>query len=247
MDINRDWLKREFQGHEMMDMHRDIDDELDFFRALAAGNLAAVEANIRANDFTNPEGMGKLSDNPLQNFRYHFVVTAAIATRYCIMAGLEHEKAYNLSDFYIKNMDKCTTIEGIADLHDLMCINLCKQMVDINRRKVLSKPVAMCLDYIYNHIHFRITVGSLAEQLNLSPSYLSKLFSQEMGVSLSQYIMDMKIQKACDLLNLPEYSLADIANYLSFSSESHFIQAFRKKMGTSPDKYRRTMYHSFLK
>ena len=51
--------------------------------------------------------MGKLSENKLQNIRYHFVVTTAMIARYCVHNGMEQEKAYGLSDFYILKMDKC--------------------------------------------------------------------------------------------------------------------------------------------
>ena len=59
-----------------------------------------------------------------------------------------------------------------------------------------------------------------------------------MGVSLSQYILDLKIEKAKNLLQYSEYNIVDIANYLSFSSQSHFIQVFQKKTGLTPHKYR---------
>ena len=104
--------------------------------------------------------------------------------------------------------------------------------------QVLSKPIVLCIDYIYSHIHFRITLKELAEYLNLSESYLSKLFHQEMGISLSQYILDLKIEKAKNLLQYSDYNIVDIANYLSFSSQSHFIQVFQKKTGLTPHRYR---------
>ena len=103
---------------------------------------------------------------------------------------------------------------------------------------VLSKPIVLCIDYIYSHIHNRITVKELAEHLNFSESYLSKLFHKEMGLPISQYILNLKIEKAKNLLQYSEYSIIDISNYLSFSSQSHFIQVFQKYTGLTPHKYR---------
>ena len=182
--------------------------------------------------------MGKLSEDPIQNIRYHFVVTTAMITRYCVHGGMEQEKAYSLSDFYILKMDSCKSIQEISKLHDTMCIDMCKQMNIIRNSQILSKPIVLCIDYIYSHIHYRITIKELADHLHLSESYLSKLFSKEMGVSLSQYILDLKIEKAKNLLQYSEYNIVDIANYLSFSSQSHFIQVFQKKTGLTPHKYR---------
>lgn len=238
MNLSKEWYRSEFINHEMLEEHRIIETEFAFYDAIANGNIEFVEANCQENAFINPDGMGKLSENPLQNIRYHFVVTTAMITRYCVHAGMEQEKAYSLSDFYILKMDKCQTIAEINKIHDIMCLDLCKQMNIIRNKQILSKPIVLCIDYIYSHIHYRITIKELAEYLKISESYLSKLFLKEMGISLSSYIVNLKIEKAKNLLQYSDYNIVDIANYLSFSSQSHFIQVFQKKTGLTPHKYR---------
>ena len=59
------------------------------------------------------KGLGKLSDNALQNFKYHFVITTAIVARYCIKGGMELPKAYSISDFYIQKADRMKRIEDV--------------------------------------------------------------------------------------------------------------------------------------
>ena len=218
--------------------HRVMENEFTFYDAIAGGDIDYVKNNIKENTFLKPAGMGKLSENYLQNIRYHFVVTTAMITRYCVHSGMEQEKAYSMSDFYILKMDTLKNVKEIAALHDTMCFDFCNQMNILKSSQVLSKPIVLCIDYIYSHIHFRITLKELAEYLNLSESYLSKLFHQEMGISLSQYILDLKIEKAKNLLQYSDYNIVDIANYLSFSSQSHFIQVFQKKTGLTPHRYR---------
>lgn len=238
MDLSKEWYRSEFLQHELLEPHRLIETEFTFYDAIANGNISYVEDNCQKHTFTNPEGMGKLSENPLQNLRYHFVVTTAMITRYCVHAGMEQEKAYSLSDFYILKMDKCQSIQEISELHATMCIDLCKKMNILRSKQVLSKPIVLCIDYIYSHIHYRITIKELADYLNISESYLSKLFFKEMGLPLSQYILNLKIDKAKNLLQFSDYNIVDIANYLAFSSQSHFIQVFQKKTGLTPHKYR---------
>ena len=158
--------------------------------------------------------------------------------------GLEQEKAYNLSDFYILEMDKCKTIEQISKLHDVMCLDFCKHMHEIKNSQVLSKQVVLCLDYIYSHTHYRITIREVAEYLRLSESYLSRLFKKEMGISFSQYILNLKIDKAKNLLRFSEYSIGEITYYLGFSNERHFIQTFQKRVGETPNRYRRRCFRT---
>lgn len=131
MDLTKKWHRSEFVSHEMLEVHRGIECELDFYSAIANGEIELVQENCNEQAFTNPEGMGVLSTDALRNIRYHYVVTVALITRFCVHEGLEQEKAYNLSDFYILEMDKCKTIEQISKLHDVMCLDFCKHMHEI--------------------------------------------------------------------------------------------------------------------
>lgn len=237
MNISKEWYRDEFINHESLNSHISVELEMNEYIAIAEGNLEYVEKQTDE-DFSNLEGKGRLSENDLQNLRYHFVVSTAMITRYCVMNGMEQEKGYSLSDFYIKKMDKCTTIPEIASLHHTMCFDYCNKMNILKKSQVLSKPVVLCMDYIYKHIHSRITIKQLAEYTNLSESYLSKIFNKEIGMPVSSYITMQKIEKAKNLLSFSDYSLSDIANYLAFSSQSHFIQVFQKHVGVTPHKYR---------
>jgi AraC-like DNA-binding protein len=61
-------------------------------------------------------------------------------------------------------------------------------------------------------------------------------------MSISDYIREKKIERAENMLKFSDYDIADIANYLSFSSQSHFTQTFAKQVGLSPKKYRDLYY-----
>lgn len=183
-----------------------------------------------------------LSKNPLTNLKYHFVVTVALVTRNCVEGGLELEQAYRLSDFYILKMDSCSTVKAIIDLHKDMVLDFTGKMLVLQKNAIISKPIVQCTDYIYSHINERITINELADYTELSPSYLSRLFKQNLGISVSDYIREKKIEKAENLLKYSEISLIEIANYLAFSSQSHFIQTFEKYVGLTPKKYRDRHY-----
>ncbi|MBQ2936552.1 MAG: helix-turn-helix transcriptional regulator [Lachnospiraceae bacterium] len=244
MDISRDWLKNEFINQEMLYRHRMVETEFSFYDAIATGNMEFVLENCQKKMFVNLDGVGKLSHDPVQNLKYHFTITAAMIVRYCIQYGMESEKAYSLSDFYILKMDSLTTIEEICKLHDVMSIEICKQMQDLQKIRALSKPIVLCVDYIYSHMHYRITVEELAEHVGLSVSYLSKLFKTETGMALSEYITEIKIEKAKNMLQYSDLKTIDIANYFAFSSQSHFIQVFRKFTGITPYQYRKQNFRS---
>mgnify|MGYP002611967906 FL=1 len=244
MAFSEDWYNTEFEENELESKHRPPSVEYSFYTAVKTGDMETVVANCKEDAFIHLEGTGVLSRNTLTNIKYHFVVTAAMLTRYCIDGGLEPEQAYRLSDFYILKMDTCTTVRQIADLHHEMAKDFTGKMVLQKKSSILSKPVVQCVDYIYSHIKERITVAMLAEYTGLSESYLSRVFKQNLGISISDYIREKKIEKATHLLRYSDKSIIDIANYLSFSSQSHFIQTFENFTGMTPKKYRNKYYKS---
>lgn len=218
--------------------HRPLEVEYKFYEAVCLGDVEYVKKNCKEQAFTNLEGAGILSTNPLTNIKYHFIVTVAIIARRCVEAGMELEQALRLSDFYILKMDRCSTIDDISKLHRQMSLDYTRKMIVIKKQSVLSKPVVLCMDYIYSHINKRITVDELADYVSLSHGYLARLFKKELNISISDYICEMKIEKAQNLLKYSDYSLVEISNYLAFSSQSHFIQTFRKLVGMTPKRYR---------
>lgn len=100
------------------------------------------------------------------------------------------------------------------------------------------------MDYIYDHLHSKISEEEIAEYVSLSPSYLSRLFRSEVGVTVSTYIAVKRVETAQNMLKYSDYSPVDIGNYLAFNSHSHFISTFKKYTGMTPNEFRRKYYRS---
>lgn len=242
MDIKKEWNYKEYVNRENNFIHAPFSPEFAFYTAVKSGDIKKV-TKLCENEFPEKKGFGNLSASPLRNAIYHFIITVALVARYCIEGGMEHEAAYNLSDFYIQKADKCTTTEQISQLHNLMVIDYTKRMNVIRKEKICSKPIVECMDYIYENLHLRITVDMLAEYVNLNPSYLSRLFKKETGISISTYIQNRKIETAQNMLKYSNYSTSQIASILAFPTQSYLIKIFKKQVGMTPKKYRELCFH----
>ncbi len=223
-------------------VHRHQNREFLFYQQVATGDVDAIRENCLKHEFLNMAGVGKLSINELQNLKYHFVVSVAIISRLCIDNGMEMEKSYRLSDFYIQKLDYIDSVDVMEQLHDKMVTDYTYKMKIIRQKAGLSRPMTECMNYIYSHLKERITIKDLAEYTSNSASYISRLFKEEVGVSTSDYIRNAKLEASKNLLRYSDYSLADIANYFAFTSQSHFSQLFQKETGLTPKKYREKYY-----
>lgn len=219
--------------------HLPYDLELSFYEAVRKGEIDTVKKLMLP--LTN-ERLGHLSDDPLRNLQYHFIIMAAFITRFCIEGGVNSEFAYTLSDLYIQKADICKSCVEVAALHKEMIFDITNRMRRMHDSKVLCKKTVVCIDYINSHLQTRFLIKDLAELVGLHPNYLSLLFKKETGVTLSHFIRQQRIDEAKNLLKYSEYSCLDICNFLVFSSHSHFISLFKKETGKTPQEYRNAFF-----
>lgn len=94
--------------------------------------------------------------------------------------------------------------------------------------------------YIEENYQDKITLGSLADNCNITKYYLSHQFTELYGKSPIAYLTEVRISAAKDLLTTTSHSIEEIASSTGFSSGSYFSQTFRKTCHVSPQQYRKT-------
>lgn len=229
----------QFLQRENYASHHKYDYEMLQYEYVKNGDPRAID--LAAEIFLS-QGTGKLSEDPLRNAKYIFVCAMTLTTRFVIEGGMEPETAYNTSDLYIQSADKCKTVDEVRALHRDMTEYFTKYMSGLKKQNVYSKPVVLCLDYIYDHLHQIITVAELAGAIGVNPSYLSTLFKKEMGLPLSEYIRRKRVETAENMLKYSGYTLTEIGQYLAFSSYSHFADIFHNYTGFTPKEYRNRFF-----
>lgn len=239
MDENTDMKKllaeAEFRNREFMITHLSYDREMEFYQSIKTGN---VEETMKLFKPLSSEGLGTLSSDPLRNLKYHLIITIAFVTRYCIEGGMNMEEAYNLSDIYIRRVDECSSSAEVDAIHREVIDTYVRRMSRLHKDRIFSRPVIVCIDYIYDNLHTKITLDDLADMTGLSAPYLSKLFHRETGVTIKQYILGKKVEASENLLKFSDYSCSDISQYMGFGTESHFISVFKKFTKITPKEYR---------
>lgn len=241
MNINKALTDTTFKNREYMITHLPYEKEMAFYQSIKMGNIEEARRLFKPLGGAN---FGILSEDSLRNLKYHLVITIAFITRYCIEGGMEMETAYTLSDIYIMRVDKCTSKEEINAIHLEVVDDFAKRMHAIIKNGIFSKPVVTCLDYIYDNLHNKITLGDMAKETGMSAPYLSKLFHKEVGITVSQYIMQKRVEAAENLLKYSDYSCIEISNYLCFNSESYFIQVFKNYAKMTPKEYREKFFRT---
>ena len=94
------------------------------------------------------------------------------------------------------------------------------------------------LRYINANYAEEITLESVAAAVKRSPTYFSKLFSEEMGCRFTAYMNSVRVERAKLLLRDTDIPLVDIAGMVGYEDQSYFTKVFRRGAGLSPGKYR---------
>jgi len=234
-EMNREYASALKNSLDMETLHMPYSQEMDFYELVKEGN---VEALRELAPRLIVDGQGLLSKNKLRNMRYHFIIGTAFITRFCIEGGMDKEEAYTLSDVYIRRMDELDDGADLEALHNKMVFTFAERMRKIRKGKAYSLYVRKAIDYLFNNLNKNVRVRDLAEHLGLSEKYTATLFKKETGHTVLEYLEEKRMEQACNLLAYSDYSYADIADTLSYCSQSYFTKVFKKNFGITPMEYR---------
>jgi YesN/AraC family two-component response regulator len=104
----------------------------------------------------------------------------------------------------------------------------------------VSEAVRVAAEFAWKHYHEHIGLSEAAEAAGVNASYLSYLFSQEMGVGFSAFLLNQRISQARKLLVKTSLSVKEIASKSGFNDYQYFSKIFKKQVGLSPVRYRQT-------
>ena len=230
-----------FENHENNVHHNPYDQEMREFGSIENGDLIQLEKSLQE-DY---DGMiGTLAKDPLRNLKNLGIVLVTLASRAAIRGGLSPEISFSLSDSYIQQIEECKDLALVAPLAHKAEFQYAEMVHEIKEKQkgILKKQknprINKCKDFIFSHLHDRITLEDLAAEADCNPNYLSQLFKECEGISISGYILQEKINRAKNLLIYSDYSYIEIATYLGFSSQSHLGTQFKKHTGYTLRQYR---------
>ena len=182
---------------------------------------------------------GEMASDALRQQKNLIICTATLVTRAAIRGGMNQEQAFALSDMYIQKAELMSDVLSLTRLNAQMVLDFTKR-VEVEKAGIHnSKLVRHARDYVLTHIGESITTDVLSKELGMNRTYLCKLFTEETGFTINQYVTQVKMEEAKRLMKITMKSISEIAEYLGYSSQSYFQRVFKKHYGMTPGEYRR--------
>lgn len=180
----------------------------------------------------------KLSNKITSHYRNLAICIVTVATRAAMEGGVSPSQAYALSDIYIHKIDSCNQVAQLYALMKASAKEFTAQVIITNGNRAHSNYIEQCKEYIVNNYHHKMELEVIAKSIGVNKNYLSHLFTKEEGMTMKEYVNRIRVKKAENLLKYSEATLTQIADYLSFSSQSHFGSVFKKYLELTPQQYR---------
>ncbi len=146
------------------------------------------------------------------------------------------DNAFPYSMDIARQLSQLGSLDDILQWLDSFCEKICTLLTE-RKEKRSDKFVHMAKRYIHEHYREKLTLSDIAEHLNISSGYLSTSFSSCTNQTVSDYIAEVKIEHAKELIDSGQYLIYEIANQLGFENAYYFSKVFKKVTGMSPKNY----------
>ena len=143
---------------------------------------------------------------------------------------LELNRRFMKESDYIRTTDELTVwLNKVIERYAALVFDL----VDVKHKDIIYKAV----NYMKRNFTGKLTLDDTAQHVGFSPTYFSKIFKDEMGMTFNNYLGNLRVERSKILLLSGGLSVGDVCSAVGFEDQSYFIKVFRRYTGVTPGKY----------
>jgi two-component system response regulator YesN len=155
---------------------------------------------------------------------------------------LEEESKNHLKNclkvpFQLQVSGHLTNFEAIPSEVGKLRNHSAKDSVDLEMKKN-EDVITIALQYIHAHYFLNVSLEKVAAIIYLNPIYFSQLFKQRMGIGYKDYVIQLRMERAKELLCDSSLRITDVAELVGYPDIRYFTQVFRKRYHVTPTEYR---------
>lgn len=249
----REALEHKFYiGNSTIIFHNDINS---FFRyedysvlekyqkSLIEGIKSGNEKTVRSrlDDIYNfVEKVGGANGEYFKNF-YWSTILSINNIRVSVAAADSGRKieSRDFSSLY-KLIEECDSLKDLSSILREIALSVAAKVNSYNNKSI-KLVLRKAVDYLQSHYSEQITLDEVAEQVYVSTYYLSRMFKRELGRNFVDYLNEIRIGKAKELLKDVKYKTYEVAEMVGIPDAHYFSRLFKKHEGVTPTEYRDTI------
>ena len=218
---------------EIIEKRYSIENEL--LRAVSHGQLHKAEAALSGLSVTRLE---QRSSDPLRNLKNYCIIMNTLLRKAAESGGVHPIHLDRLSSSFAKKIESAPSTQSANHLIFDMIRAYCRLVKNKSVRNY-SSPVQKAITAIEFDLADDLSLNKLANTLKLSPAYLSNLFKQETGQTLTDFVNRKRIDYAAELLRNTNLQIQTVAQSCGILDVHYFGKLFKKYTKKTPKEYRR--------
>ena len=217
---------------KMMEARYSYENEL--MQAVAQGQ--SHKAGAILSSFTHLSFETRLPD-AVRNLKNYCIIMNTLLRKAAENGGVHPIYLDSISSSFAKKIEQLNSTSAVQGLMAEMFSSYCR-LVKKHSMKHFSPPVQKAIIYIDSDLTANLSLSAIAEAQNVSASYLSWLFKQETGETLTDHVNKKRINLATKLLETTNLQIQTIAQYCGILDVQYFSKVFKKYVGKSQKEYR---------
>ena len=230
------YLFQELPDHTKMIFPDDMCDQL--LQSIRLGSVERTE--ILAQNLLN---YYKEQKCPILFLKRHLLLLQRRIEMLSEELGLESEMVREVLNF-VKNIEEVNFFSEVEKVWKESLYQITQEMSAIAEQKMNSFYLEQIVSYIRKNYSENLSLEDVAEHVNLSVGYLGNYFKQKMGINFTDYLWNLRIEKAKELLLHSNEKIYRIAERVGYQNSQYFVTAFKKKVGLTPMEYRKCLMKS---
>jgi two-component system response regulator YesN len=144
---------------------------------------------------------------------------------------------FNSRQDYLATVMGAGSMEALKEWFLNKILEACRNIAG-KREEKSNSIIETAQKYIRENYSKDISLDDVSKEVNISPYYFSKIFKEGTGEGFVEYLTNIRIEKAKELLSTTEFSMREICSMCGYSDPNYFSRSFKKKLGISPTEYK---------
>ena len=210
-----------------------IDLEKPMFDAVSNGDLNATK--VTAGKYA--DWMCKRANGgDLMSMRIKVLEFALYAEKLAYLSG-GRKYIYSGRDDYLPELMQLNTSEGLREWFMDKITTACRNVIS-KREEKSNDIIKTARKYIDDNFAKDISLDDVSRKVNISPYYFSKIFKEEIGLNFIEYLTNIRMDKAKELLTESNMSMKEICGACGYTDPNYFSRSFKKNVGVTPTEYK---------
>lgn len=138
---------------------------------------------------------------------------------------------------YLPTLNQLEQLDDVRNWFIDRVSEACRNVV-IKKEEQSNTIISRAKQYIDSHYSRDISLAEVSREVDISPYYFCKIFKEETGENYIEYLTNIRIEQAKELLMNTELSMKEICAKIGYSDPNYFSRAFKKKVGVTPTEYK---------